>query len=379
MKYFNIQKKYVNYQIDNLKNKKIDPNNIVLNAAAFQDQLTQQFGIKKKPFFNNYHYKLRKKDSISSKPKTSSKKNENNNKKNMIDQIYKNHESEHEIINRNKKFLQKLTFAEKVGVQKIKNFPLSINQWKELEEKTVERGDHINECPICMEKLKDRESVILSCSHVFHKVCLRNFEKFTSVNKCPICRCEKYEKKIYTKDKEYFVKKSVILIQKYVKGYVLRYNLYKKIFKDNMPKNKHLRSIYSYWKIRDLTNKMVKAIEKQNKINKKIFEDVLESEKEIIRLENKNKLLTEKHKKEMEKYRPDWNEIENKVEKRDNNICAICLCEFGKKKCYILSCSHVFHKNCLDNFERFDSYYIKRCPLCRNNYTKKEIHNHNKS
>ena len=320
MKYFNIQKKYVNYQIDNLKNKKIDPNNIVLNAAAFQDQLTQQFGIKKKSFFNNYHYKLRKKDSISSKPKTSSKKNENNNKKNMIDQIYKNHESEHEIINRNKKFLQKLTFAEKVGVQKIKNFPLSINQWKELEEKTVERGDHINECPICMEKLKDRESVILSCSHVFHKVCLRNFEKFTSVNKCPICRCEKYEKKIYTKDKEYFVKKSVILIQKYVKGYVLRYSLYKKIFKDNMPKNKHLRSIYSYWKIRDLTNKMVKAIEKQNKINKKIFEDVLESEKEIIRLENKNKLLTEKHKKEMEKYRPDWNEIENKVEKRDNNI-----------------------------------------------------------
>ncbi len=195
MKYFNIQKKYVNYQIDNLKNKKIDPNNIVLNAAAFQDQLTQQFGIKKKSFFNNYHYKLRKKDSISSKPKTSSKKNENNNKKNMIDQIYKNHESEHEIINRNKKFLQKLTFAEKVGVQKIKKFPLSINQWKELEEKTVERGDHINECPICMEKLKDRESVILSCSHVFHKVCLRNFEKFTSVNKCPICRCEKYEKK----------------------------------------------------------------------------------------------------------------------------------------------------------------------------------------
>ena len=74
MKYFNIQKKYVNYQIDNLKNKKIDPNNIVLNAAAFQDQLTQQFGIKKKSFFNNYHYKLRKKDSISSKPKTSSKK-----------------------------------------------------------------------------------------------------------------------------------------------------------------------------------------------------------------------------------------------------------------------------------------------------------------
>ena len=38
-----------------------------------------------------------------------------------------------------------------------------------------------------------------------------------------------------------------------------------------------------------------------------------------------------------------------------------------------MDCTHCFHKNCLDSFERFDPYYIKRCPICRANYTKKEM------
>ena len=46
----NLEKKRINYQIKQLKTKKIDPNNIVLNAAAFQDQISQKFGISlKKP------------------------------------------------------------------------------------------------------------------------------------------------------------------------------------------------------------------------------------------------------------------------------------------------------------------------------------------
>ena len=84
----------------------------------------------------------------------------------------------------------------------------------------------------------------------------------------------------------------------------------------------------------------------------------------------------DKQKKEMEKNQPNWNGIINKMEKRNNNECAICLCNFGNKPVYILDCTHCFHKNCLDAFERFDPYYIKRCPICRNNYTKKQIYKH---
>ena len=362
---YNLEKKRINYQINSLKNKKIDPNNIVLNAAAFQDQLSQKFGIN----INKFKKIQKRKYIINSKPKSCI-----TNKKAPINELYskKDIDTDKEILNRNKKFLSKLTFCEKVGIQKIKNFPLSLEEWKRVEAKTIKREDFKGDCPICMDKLSNRESVILSCSHVFHKICLKNFEKFSAVTKCPLCRCERYECKTYTKDKEYFVKKSVDIIQRNIRGYLTRYKLYKKIFKNNMPKCKRLRNLYSYWKMRDLTDKMMKEIEKQNKINQEFFNDVLKEHEELIRMENKEKEMMEKNKKK-EKDGTDWNNIVNKMENRNNNTCAICLCEFKNKPLYVLDCTHCFHKNCLDSFERFDPYYIKRCPICRSNYTKKEM------
>ena len=358
---YNLEKKRINYQINSLKNKKIDPNNIVLNAAAFQDQISQKFGIN----INRYRKITSKKFIINSKPKSCI-----TNKKTPISELYSKKDTDKEILNRNKKFLSKLTFCEKVGLQKIKNFPLSLEEWKQVEAKTIKREDFKGDYPICMDKLSNRESVILSCSHVFHKICLKNFEKFSAVSKCPLCRCERYECKTYTKDKEYFVKKSVDIIQRNLRGYLTRYKLYKKIFKNNMPKSKRLRNLYSYWKMRDLTDKMMKEIERQNKINQEFFNDVLKEHEELIRMENKEKEILEKNKKKEEK---DWNNIVNKIENRNNNTCAICLCEFKNKPLYVLDCTHCFHKNCLDSFERFDPYYIKRCPICRANYTKKEM------
>ena len=356
----NLEKKRINYQIKQLKTKKIDPNNIVLNAAAFQDQISQKFGISlKKPKITS------KKFIINSKPRSSL-----TNKKGIINELFTKKDTEKEILNRNKKFLSKLTFAEKVGLKKIKNFPLSLEEWKQVELKTIKREDFKGDCPICMEKLSSRESLILSCSHVFHKICLKNFERFSQVTKCPLCRCERYECKTYTKDKEYFVKKSVDIIQRNLRGYLTRYKLYKKIFKNNMPKSRGLRNLYSYWKMRDLTDKMMKEIERQNKINQELFNDVLKEHEELIRMENKEKELEEKNKKKEEK---NWKNIVNKMEQREQHVCAICLCEFKNKSLYVLDCTHCFHKNCLDSFERFDPYYIKRCPICRANYTKKEI------
>ena len=90
-------------------------------------------------------------------------------------------------------------------------------------------------------------------------------------------------------------------------------------------------------------------------------------------MENKEKEMMEKNKKKEEKNKTDWNNIVNKMENRDNHTCAICLCEFKNKPLYVLDCTHCFHKNCLDSFERFDPYYIKRCPICRANYSKKEV------
>ena len=76
---YNLEKKRINYQINSLKNKKIDPNNIVLNAAAFQDQISQKFGIN----INRYRKITSKKFIINSKPKSCLA-----NKKTAINELY---------------------------------------------------------------------------------------------------------------------------------------------------------------------------------------------------------------------------------------------------------------------------------------------------
>ncbi|XP_019943044.2 RING finger protein 32 [Paralichthys olivaceus] len=53
--------------------------------------------------------------------------------------------------------------------------------------------------------------------------------------------------------------------------------------------------------------------------------------------------------------------------------CAICREEFRLQPQVLLSCSHVFHRACLQAFERFSG--MKRCPMCRRErYETRMIH-----
>ncbi|KAL5468764.1 hypothetical protein EMCRGX_G029880 [Ephydatia muelleri] len=53
--------------------------------------------------------------------------------------------------------------------------------------------------------------------------------------------------------------------------------------------------------------------------------------------------------------------------------CPICQTEYGLKEQVLLSCSHVFHKTCLQSFERYSGK--KHCPMCRRlNYQTRLIH-----
>jgi hypothetical protein len=61
----------------------------------------------------------------------------------------------------------------------------------------------------------------------------------------------------------------------------------------------------------------------------------------------------------------DWEGVLN-VAKNTNQIyesCAICLEPFRTEKQVLLDCSHVFHKHCLQAFERLEQ--CPSCPMCR--------------
>ena len=349
----NVKKNVLEKRINNLKTNKVDYNDIVLVASAMQDQMLIEMGLKKKKIKKKkiFNYKIEEK---------------NTQLKNILYEI-KEDESDLNIINQQQKFLNGLTFAEKIGLKKINKMPLNIKQWRNLEDQTINRNVHKGACPICLENLYKKDSLILSCSHVFHKICIQNFEKFSLSRKCPICRCDNYQTKEYLKDKEYYIKEAITLIQKYFLGFITRLKLYKNIFSINMPNNKHLRSIYSHWKIKELTNKMCSTINKKVNETKKLisefendFSDLNQLKKEVASKLTLNDNIN-------------WNEIIQKAMIRKSDSCAICLSKLYQKKVYILDCTHSFHINCLNSFEQFDIYYERRCPICRSNYKKKEL------
>lgn len=68
--------------------------------------------------------------------------------------------------------------------------PLKPLDWYLLEKSILKKVEPDACCPICMEKFQATEEVLLSCGHIFHKVCLRSFENFirNADLSCPICR-----------------------------------------------------------------------------------------------------------------------------------------------------------------------------------------------
>jgi hypothetical protein len=150
-----INKLLIDKQFDELSKKKFDPNNILVNAAALQDQLINDLGLKKK--------------------KKSLKFVEKNEKVNYLPKLIQNNfksevESEKEVYTRRKNYLDNLTFAQKIGLAEIPKMPLSYENWKQIEDQSLKRDDHKSSCPICLEKMSAQQSIICSCSHVFHKV-----------------------------------------------------------------------------------------------------------------------------------------------------------------------------------------------------------------
>lgn len=64
----------------------------------------------------------------------------------------------------------KFSLAQKLGLVKPPDVPLSENEWKQVEEAAAERNTFSEPCSICLEPLGLDDHYILNCSHVFHRV-----------------------------------------------------------------------------------------------------------------------------------------------------------------------------------------------------------------
>ena len=302
------------------------------------------------------------------------------------------------------KYNKKLTLAQKLGLFEKPPKPLTNDEWVEVEEKSKKRLDN-EDCPICLEAFKSpNNQVILSCTHVFHKTCLSNFEKHTKMQQCPICRRKDYEKKNFDAGFLVYISKIIMKAQKIWRGYMARKRFYEHLITYYKPTTTFFKRRVIAYKLKILSNKMEEKMRKKRIISDNIINELDKNtlknanlinqltQIEVMRRENQNnfnellphiqnltcsdpikmKLTSQKDPKKLDVV--EWEKIAQNAAKRTDVECAICFNKIdNNKKVYLLDCSHVFHCHCLNAFEYFDVYNVHNCPVCRHKYIKKEI------
>lgn len=85
----------------------------------------------------------------------------------------------------------------------------------------------------------------------------------------------------------------------------------------------------------------------------------------------------EQQKKDEDRLDKFWKPIMDKFNTRCEKDCPVCYNSYrlyGEGQVYLLDCSHMYHKCCLESFEKFDYGNTLNCPMCRHpNYQKKLI------
>eukprot|EP01112_Ceratiomyxa_fruticulosa_P000271 TRINITY_DN1025_c0_g3_i3.p1 TRINITY_DN1025_c0_g3~~TRINITY_DN1025_c0_g3_i3.p1 ORF type:complete len:435 (+),score=81.18 TRINITY_DN1025_c0_g3_i3:44-1348(+) len=163
------------------------------------------------------------------------------------------------------------TLAEKMGIVKNPNpalKPLSKDEWLKIKKKSDNRKDSYMPCVICQDDFGMDEQVLLSCSHVFHKICLSSFERFSKERdrpllQCPLCRKRNYQKALINEGKKITIEQSVIKIQSVWRGYKAR-KLFKFMKETIPPKSPTHRKAFYERKLTSLTDKLIDALDRQH-------------------------------------------------------------------------------------------------------------------
>lgn len=375
-------------------NFKNNTNDLVIYAAALQDHYSRALSSNAKKL-------------LKLPPLISAKNNKNNGV--MIMQRNIKCDNNQESI-KYRKYLSKLTLAQKLGIIPAPPQPLSNDNWALIEQQAQKRKEGEGLCPICLEAFKGEDQTILSCSHMFHKNCLLSFEKLCKIKMCPICRKQDYDKKETNQGFLYYQTKCILLIQKIIRGYLAR----KLFFELLVPQHKEIRSKllkrkFMCYKLKKIGKRIDKNLSRQKKASEIILEKIERTVKEksmaishnleelqhleIKTQEKREKVLEivwnqyhgnlEIEKKKFEKensisVQKEWVEIKKKGIERCGVDCAICLNKlFNKKPLYLLSCSHIFHIHCIEALERYSIQNKKKCPICRDAYQKMNLINQN--
>ncbi|KAF4089552.1 hypothetical protein AMELA_G00067340 [Ameiurus melas] len=263
-----------------------------------------------------------------------------------------------------------LTLAQKLGlVAAACCRRLTVDEWTEVKSRSVLNGDSTQPCIICTEEFRLQPQVLLSCSHIFHRACLRKFERFSGRKCCPLCRTEQYETRVIHDGARLYREKCALRIQAWWRGCVAR-KWYRDVRKVVPPSDLRLRRRFFEEKFQQLNASLVQSCRRDvDSFLREIDQSVAQS-RDIFHLFDRLQTST----RGME----EWGKAQEKAVQRDIYDCPICLSPLrsvhSSTPVVLLSCSHLFHQSCLRASEHFCQEGGATCPLCRCHYVSVPIY-----
>ncbi|RNF11791.1 RING finger protein 32 [Trypanosoma conorhini] len=132
----------------------------------------------------------------------------------------------------------RLTLAQKMGLVPLPPPAPTEEEWTRIEGTAVRRNLTVplgaNACCICQEPFyatMEQGQVLLSCSHVFHEQCFRQFEKLARRSRdkldatplcCPVCRSSHYHKRIFYAGQAMAQRAAIVKIQAFFRRVLAR-------------------------------------------------------------------------------------------------------------------------------------------------------------
>ncbi|BFI29394.1 hypothetical protein MPTK2_3g02100 [Marchantia polymorpha subsp. ruderalis] len=283
-----------------------------------------------------------------------------------------------------------LSLAEHCGIVEGPRPQLTPLEWTKVKELSRQRKDGLNPCPICKEKFQIKEKVLLSCSHVFHRACVLSFEKYSQVQPCcPVCRTTHYEKLVLKNNSIKFKHLCATRIQTAFRGHRTR-----KVYgpKFRCPTDPQKRRAWFASKLENAVTPILSQMEvdesEVDALCREVDSTIAHAKKifEAADARGGSGLHQRNNPSSSSLSSVDWHHVVEKALERGESECPICIGKLLRrgakhKGLAWLSCSHMFHIDCISTFEKFNDdlsepntrakQYL--CPVCRSNYKRLDM------
>lgn len=227
----------------------------------------------------------------------------------------------------------------------------------------IEAGMYLKRvCMLCKSNFFYSKIAVLSCGHVCHSECLREFRKNSNPRNhcCPFCRKSYHFIDVYPENA--YPRLAANLIQRVFRGYMVR-----KTVGDIAPPGSILHRKWVLGRAQTASTMLVSAIENQSDVVDAILASI---DKEL------DWARTVMNAVEVQEREIDWADVKCKVLQRGCGNCSICLRNINSDECSVTSCEHCFHQKCLSQWMQFcqreDTTVL--CPVCRSAFQHRPLY-----